>query len=68
MSTIIHTRGQAFAQDTGWLDSMFAAFRQWRAAGRSRRELAQLDDYQLHDIGLSRGDAQFEGARFFVRD
>jgi uncharacterized protein YjiS (DUF1127 family) len=45
-----------------------AAYREWRLVSRSRKELAQLDDYQLRDIGLSRSQALFEsGKTFFER-
>jgi len=36
-----------------------ALFRLWRRRRRTRRELATLDDRTLHDIGLTRGDAEF---------
>ena len=44
-----------------------AAFREWRRVSRSRRELAQLDDYQLRDIGLSRSQAMFESGKVFLQ-
>jgi uncharacterized protein YjiS (DUF1127 family) len=50
--------GQAFALFAGWL---------WACAERSaqRRALAELDDYRLRDIGLTRAEAQIEAARPF---
>ena len=45
----------------------------WRRSGNgagvhsARRELAGLDDYLLHDIGLSRSQAQFESGKPFWR-
>ncbi len=37
----------------------------WIARDRSRRELAQLDDHLLADIGLTRDQAQIEAAKRF---
>jgi uncharacterized protein YjiS (DUF1127 family) len=37
----------------------------WLERGRSRRVLAMLDDHQLHDIGISRADAQVESEKPF---
>ena len=44
-----------------------ALIEEWRRLGRSRRELAVLDDYQLRDIGLDRSEALFESAKSFLR-
>ena len=46
-------------------DRVLATLRQWRQRARARRELAGLDDYLLHDIGLSRSQAQFESGKPF---
>ena len=40
-------------------DSFLMALRQWRRARRSLRELALLDESQLRDVGLTRGQALF---------
>jgi uncharacterized protein YjiS (DUF1127 family) len=40
---------------------------QWQERGRSRRQLLELDDHTLRDIGLSRGDALFEASKPFWR-
>lgn len=37
---------------------------EWRRY-RSRRMLAQLDDYMLKDIGVTRAEAQFEAGKPF---
>ena len=47
------------------IDRVAATLRQWRRRARARRELADLDDYLLHDIGLSRSQAQFESGKPF---
>jgi uncharacterized protein YjiS (DUF1127 family) len=38
-------------------------FARWRAARRTRAELAQLSDVELKDIGLARGDIDFVAAQ-----
>ena len=47
------------------MDRVLATLGQWRRRARARRELAGLDDYLLHDIGLSRSQAQFESGKRF---
>ena len=49
------------------IDRVLAMLREWRHRARERRELAGLDDYILHDIGLSRSQAQFESGKPFWR-
>jgi uncharacterized protein YjiS (DUF1127 family) len=39
----------------------------WRHNAVTRHQLAHLDDEQLQDIGISRGDAAREAARPFWR-
>ena len=51
----------------GPIDRVVATLRQWRQRARARRELAGLDDYLLHDIGLSRSQAQYESGKPFWR-
>lgn len=41
--------------------------RGWHELVRSRRELAQMDERQLLDIGITRADAAFESAKPFWR-
>jgi uncharacterized protein YjiS (DUF1127 family) len=36
-----------------------AIWREWRRRARDRARLAELDDRMLHDIGLTRTDAEF---------
>jgi len=49
----------------GLIDRVVATLRQWRQRARARRELAGLDDYLLHDIGVSRSQAQYESGKPF---
>ena len=50
------------------LERLRAAFRtysQYRVTARQRRQLAQLPDYLLKDIGISRADALNEAEKPF---
>jgi uncharacterized protein YjiS (DUF1127 family) len=49
---------RAFALLAGWL-------RACAERGAQRRALAELDDYRLRDIGLTRAEARIEAARPF---
>lgn len=40
----------------------------WRINWRTRRQLAQLDNYQLKDIGVSHGAAAEEATKPFWKD
>ena len=42
--------------------------RQWRQRALERRELAGLSDLMLHDIGLSRADADYLANRPFWKE
>lgn len=46
----------------------FAQLLRWRELSRQRRELGQISDATLHDIGLSRVDALREAGRPFWND
>ncbi|KAA3651336.1 MAG: DUF1127 domain-containing protein [Proteobacteria bacterium] len=37
----------------------------WRKRSASRRELRELDDHVLRDVGISRSQADFEGNKPF---
>lgn len=39
----------------------------WIKRSRARRELRELEDHLLHDIGISRSQANFEGNKPFWR-
>ena len=47
------------------LAEIIALLNRGRATSRGRRELAQMNDRMLADIGLSRSHAQTEGNRKF---
>jgi threonine/homoserine/homoserine lactone efflux protein len=42
----------------GWVAAIGATLTLWRQKSRERRELGELDDQQLADIGITRVDAQ----------
>jgi len=37
----------------------------WQERAETRLRLAELDDYRLRDVGISRADAEREAAKFF---
>ncbi|HTM74991.1 MAG TPA: DUF1127 domain-containing protein [Pseudolabrys sp.] len=41
------------------LAAFYVSFRQWRGRRRTLKALAELDERQLHDIGLTRGEVHF---------
>jgi uncharacterized protein YjiS (DUF1127 family) len=45
-----------------------ATLSRWAARERSRRELEQMSEHMLRDIGLTRADVQREAAKPFWRD
>jgi uncharacterized protein YjiS (DUF1127 family) len=45
--------------------TVFSTIALWWQRGRSRSVLATLDDQGLHDIGISRADAQVESEKPF---
>jgi len=47
------------------LSWIFRAVRVWRILKRTRRQLAELDDRQLRDVGLTRGQALREHSKPF---
>jgi uncharacterized protein YjiS (DUF1127 family) len=47
--------------------NLIALFREWRRRARGRRELAELGEQALHDIGLNRYDAYHEAKKPFWR-
>ncbi len=52
----------------GWREGIKGKLRRWAEVYRGRRELRQLSDHMLKDIGLSRADAEGEAARPFWDD
>ncbi len=47
------------------LRTAFRTYSQYRVTARQRRQLAQLPDYLLKDIGISRADALNEAEKPF---
>jgi len=43
-----------------WITAPLRLLRHWLEIKQQRRRLAQLDDYMLRDIGLTRADVQAE--------
>lgn len=74
MSTL---QGRRSAARISFLDSagdaprrlaiLWAALTEWRRRARGRRELAQLPDRELRDIGLTRDDVMRECSKPFWR-
>lgn len=50
----------------GLFELAAATFKEWRLRSHSRRELTQLDEHQLKDIGLSISQASFESGKSFL--
>jgi len=45
-----------------------ATLREWRRRAQNRRELAMLSDLMLHDIGITRADAEFLASKPFWKE
>jgi len=45
-----------------------ATLREWRRRSQSRRQLMDLSDLMLHDIGITRADAEFIASKPFWRE
>ncbi|HYB10638.1 MAG TPA: DUF1127 domain-containing protein [Alphaproteobacteria bacterium] len=58
--------GKPFQFPNG-LGRILNGLREWHRRGRSRRELFELDDHLLHDIGVTRGNAVEEASKPFWR-
>jgi uncharacterized protein YjiS (DUF1127 family) len=48
-----------------FLRSVPAVIRTWMARSRERRELGELEDHVLADIGISRAEAWLEARKWF---
>ncbi len=46
----------------------FSTIREWRRRMRGRRELAGLGDLMLHDIGITRAEAEYLSHKPFWRE
>jgi uncharacterized protein YjiS (DUF1127 family) len=58
-------RDAARPASAGLLTSLLGRVAVWLEVRRERRQLLSMSDYMLHDIGLSRADAEGEGTRRF---
>jgi uncharacterized protein YjiS (DUF1127 family) len=52
---------------SGWLVRLFDAIGSWSERADQRRALAAMSDHVLHDIGVSRVDAEGESEKPFWR-
>ena len=48
-----------------WLDSNADTLQEWRTRSRGRRDLLDMEDHRLDDIGIDRSDALQEAAKPF---
>ena len=49
-------------------NALFGTLREWRRRIHSRRELAGLSEAMLHDIGITRADAEYFANKPFWRE
>ena len=63
--TAMTTWTKAKAERRGWLTSLLDGLCLWIERDRQRSDLLELNDHLLKDIGISRADAQREGAKHF---
>jgi uncharacterized protein YjiS (DUF1127 family) len=66
MSTCTH-ESMINHHGSGVLAQIGETLRLWRERQHERRQLAELTDRDLHDVGLSRGDIYFEAEKPFWR-
>ncbi len=50
-----------------WLRDVIDLLLLWQERARQRRQLQSLNDYMLHDIGLTRADVLAESSKPFWR-
>jgi len=63
----LHSGMSGLRSATSLLDSVLQALLAWQDRDRQRRQLAELDDRLLKDIGLSVGDVARETRKPFWR-
>ncbi|AWK87673.1 DUF1127 domain-containing protein [Azospirillum thermophilum] len=70
MATLLHSAdtGRETLSFAHLLEAVSNTFGLWRQRMITRRELAQLDDRMLQDIGFSRCDAEIEMNKPFWRE
>jgi uncharacterized protein YjiS (DUF1127 family) len=64
-STVPTVRDAVPPASAGLLTSLVGRIAVWLEVRRERRQLLAMSDHMLHDIGLSRADAEGEGTRRF---
>ena len=64
-SPVATARSVAVPAGTGLLAGFLHRVAVWFEVRRERRQLLSMSDHMLHDIGISRADAEGEGARWF---
>jgi uncharacterized protein YjiS (DUF1127 family) len=55
------------ARATGLLARAIEIIARWQRRARTRAELARLDEHALHDIGVTRAQAEYELGKPFWR-
>ena len=65
MSMVHSAAGSGHTTDSRWrvfnfLTSCWFAFQEWRRRGRLQAELCDLSDRALMDIGIARGEIEYE--------
>lgn len=66
----LHPARKAWSRPAGIRERLLAVFDllcEWQDRQRQRRDLAQLSDEVLHDIGLTRADVEREVSKPFWR-
>jgi len=66
MSTLTHET-MTNRHVLGVLSQLSETLHTWRQRYRTRQELAQWTERDLHDVGLTRGDVAYETAKPFWR-
>jgi uncharacterized protein YjiS (DUF1127 family) len=66
MSDFVLTNNKVFSPDSGPV-AIMALLRKWRVRARQRAELARLGERDLHDLGWSRAQVEFEINKPFWR-
>ena len=64
-SSIPTVRQAVQPASAGLLSGLLNRLAVWLEVRRERRQLLSMSDYMLHDIGISRADAEGEGTRRF---
>ena len=63
----LHPHGVRLGRIVAAISGLRQVLRTWAARDRARRELRELDEATLRDVGISRADADYEGGKPFWR-